>query len=141
MVFIYTLFVSSCFKKNGIYCSLLFRLKIEISKTPTYLSIITGSDGVSFRFPQLFLSQHRLFSRDQGINRQTNHNMNGIFSTQSETQWLLTNMYPSQFSIHQNLFIWWIHFGPNNIRWYVFSRQFIISLAMVQILLTLIDGN
>lgn len=27
----------------------------------TYLSIITGSDGVSFRFPQLFLSQHRLF--------------------------------------------------------------------------------
>lgn len=26
----------------------------------TYLSMITGSDGVSFRFPQLFFSQHRL---------------------------------------------------------------------------------
>ena len=25
-----------------------------------YLSMITGSDGVSFLFPQLFLSQHRL---------------------------------------------------------------------------------
>lgn len=25
-----------------------------------YLSMITGSEGVSLRFPQLFLSQHRL---------------------------------------------------------------------------------
>ena len=29
----------------------------------TYLSIMTGSDGVSLRFPQLFLSQHRLQER------------------------------------------------------------------------------
>lgn len=26
----------------------------------SYLSMMTGSDGVSLRFPQLFLSQHRL---------------------------------------------------------------------------------
>lgn len=37
------------------------------NKTLIYLSIITGSDGVSFRFPQLFLSQHRLFCGDKGI--------------------------------------------------------------------------
>lgn len=29
-------------------------------QTNSYLSMITGSDGVSFLFPQLFLSQHRL---------------------------------------------------------------------------------
>lgn len=50
-----------------------FRAFIKLLKKPTeaivlrsvilrssYLSMITGSDGVSFRFPQLFLSQHRL---------------------------------------------------------------------------------
>lgn len=32
----------------------------QLQVTISYLSMITGSDGVSFRFPQLFLSQHRL---------------------------------------------------------------------------------
>lgn len=29
----------------------------------SYLSMMTGSDGVSFRFPQLFLSQQRLLTK------------------------------------------------------------------------------
>lgn len=31
-----------------------------------YLSMMTGSEGVSFRFPQLFLSQHRLKENRHG---------------------------------------------------------------------------
>lgn len=34
----------------------------------TYLSIITGSDGVSLRFPQLFLSQQRLKQKSKNEN-------------------------------------------------------------------------
>lgn len=35
----------------------------------SYLSMMTGSEGVSFRFPQLFLSQHRLKQKKKGQQR------------------------------------------------------------------------
>jgi len=38
----------------------LTRKQTAILYDISYLSMITGSDGVSFLFPQLFLSQHRL---------------------------------------------------------------------------------
>ena len=34
--------------------------KFNVSPCRLYLSMMTGSEGVSLRFPQLFLSQHRL---------------------------------------------------------------------------------
>lgn len=62
--------------QNRVHCLRLFKELIKKNKkrkvkmlelcseqlqvTISYLSMITGSDGVSFRFPQLFLSQHRL---------------------------------------------------------------------------------
>ena len=36
------------------------KISIKINNFGTYLSITTGSEGVSFRFPQDFFSQHRL---------------------------------------------------------------------------------
>ena len=39
--------------QNGFICN-------KQTKKKTHRSIITGSEGVSFRLPQLFLSQHRL---------------------------------------------------------------------------------
>ena len=36
------------------------KISIKINNLGTYLSITTGSEGVSFRFPQDFFSQHRL---------------------------------------------------------------------------------
>lgn len=37
-----------------------------LQRVGTYRSIITGSDGVSLRLPQLFLSQHRLKRENRG---------------------------------------------------------------------------
>lgn len=39
--------------------------KLKTRKGGTYLSMMTGSEGVSLRFPQLFLSQHRLEERER----------------------------------------------------------------------------
>lgn len=62
------------------HCTYVFKLthsvnssnkKNDIQKNfnRTYLSIITGSDGVSFRLPQLFLSQQRLKNKQDEFNK------------------------------------------------------------------------
>ena len=54
-----------------------------------YLSIITGSDGVSFRFPQLFLSQHRLklyFIHFWSMNRKKSQKYLHIISCVNKTR-------------------------------------------------------
>jgi len=71
----------------------------------TYLSIITGSEGVSFRFPQLFLSQHRLQQYTKTIsklwrgggkkfkikkNKLTTPNAFPFFSPLNNTNWPLS---------------------------------------------------
>lgn len=57
--------ISSTFRMLSSSCVSDQALRNQQSDEESYLLIITGSDGVSFRLPQLFLSQHRLISENK----------------------------------------------------------------------------
>lgn len=103
------------------------------SRQESYLSMITGSEGVSFLFPQLFLSQHRL--EEKNTEREKEKTRHEIWENQQTACMCLS----SSSTVCLDLFIWHALFLAN--RRGVWRRFWLSPMVLVAAVLADAGGG